>query len=447
MTINIPELLKPHFERPVGILGNGVSGKAVANLLSYLNVDFVVYDRKKGNNICEDFSEERCQKHSLIVYSPGFSLNHPWLRYARKSSSLCLSELDFGGLFWCGKIIAVTGTNGKSTLTQFLADALNKINFRAIPCGNIGNPLTAQYNYFNDKAAIAVCEVSSFQAEGLCYFTPDALLWTNFDEDHLDRHRDLETYFEAKWTLVRQLRSNNLYIGESVDRFAKEHFYTFPFNPIVISDKDIESFKFFPKGLFNKRPQAENYLLAWAYWNVQGYDKDRLYEVGFSFQSLPHRMTLVTKIKGKTFWNDSKGTNFLATLAALREFGHRVFWIGGGIGKGGDLENFVSKISPYIQEAFLIGQTASNLVNALKTHNILASVYCSLEDAVQAAFERSLLGRCQDIVFSPGFASFDMFSNAQERGIFFENKVLELKRRQKTLEMAILSTSVSNKTK
>lgn len=435
--MSVPEVLKAHFERSVAIFGNGVSGKAVANLLSRLGVRYIVYDRKGGKDLCVDFSQECCQKHSLVVYSPGFSMNHEWLKQAGKWNCLCLSELDFGALFWSGKMIAVTGTNGKSTLTQFLADALNKVGVRAIPCGNIGSPLTAQYHCFNDSEAIAVCEVSSFQSETLYYFAPDVLLWTNFDEDHLDRHCDLKAYFEAKWTLVRRLRSNNLFIGESVHRFAKEHFYVFPCNPVVICEKEVGSFNFLPKGLFNKRPQAENYLLALAYWKAQVYDCKILEKVALSFKSLPHRMERVAKIKGKVFWNDSKGTNFLATLEGLKGFGRRIFWIGGGKWKGGDIEDFVIKISPYIQEAFLIGQTAPDLAKAFKDCEIDALIYCSLEGAVQAAFERSLLGTCRDIVFSPGFASFDMFLNAQERGIFFENKVLELKRLQKTLQMAV----------
>lgn len=146
-----------------------------------------------------------------------------------------------------------------------------------------------------------------------------------------------------------------------------------------------------------------------------------------SFKSLPYRLERIANINGVTFWNDSKGTNFLATIAALKRFNHQILWIGGGKWKGGDISVFVSKISPYIREAFLIGQTAVDLAKALNMYDISATIYKSLEDAVQAAFERVLLCEDQDIVFSPGFSSFDMFRNAEERGIFFEKKVLELK--------------------
>lgn len=425
--MSIPELLKPHFEQSVAIFGNGVSGKAVATLLTYLEVDYVMYDKMGDCEICLDFTDVCSYKHSLVIYSPGFALDHKWLQRAKKRGYLCLSELDFGGLFWKGKIIAVTGTNGKSTLTQFLADALVNLGFCAIPCGNIGSPLTGQYSYFDNPEAIAVCEVSSFQAETICYFNPDVLLWTNFDEDHLDRHSTLKEYFDAKWTLVRALKSNKLFIGESVQKFAKDYLYSFPCKPVVVHEKDVISLEVCPEGLFNQAPQAENYLLALAYWSSQDYDYNVLKKTALSFKSLPYRLERIANIKGATFWNDSKGTNFLATIAALKRFNHQILWIGGGKSKGGDLVAFVSKISPFIQEAFLIGQTAVALAKVFNLHNISATIYQSLEDAVQAAFERVLLSEEQDIVFSPGFSSYDMFTNAEERGIFFEKKVLELK--------------------
>ncbi|PWU07667.1 MAG: UDP-N-acetylmuramoyl-L-alanine--D-glutamate ligase [Verrucomicrobia bacterium] len=439
MMNGMSEFLKKHFEKEVAIFGNGVSGKAVAHFLNFLGVAYVIYDQKdgkEGEEINKAFSEESCLRHSLVIFSPGFSLEHDWLKLAKEKGCCCLGELDFGGLFWKGKIIAITGTNGKSTLTKFLAEAFHKIGMQAIACGNIGDPLCAQYRYFKDEDRIAVCEVSSFQAEGLCYFSPDVVLWTNFDEDHLDRYQKLEDYFEAKWNLVKQLKSDHLFVTKSVKEFGERQGYCFPKETVFI---DVNSFEKtgLNVGIFSNMPQLENYLLALSYWNRAGYDGEVLKETALSFTSLRYRLERVACIKGKVFWNDGKGTNFLATQEALKRFGHKVFWIGGGKSKGGNLEGFVEKINPYIKKAFLMGQTAPELARICEGYGIRAGVYHSLEDAVEAAFNDELVDEIKDIVFSPGFASFDMYANAEERGFFFEKKVLELKRDQNNLEMAL----------
>lgn len=433
----IPEFLRVHFEKPIAIFGNGISGSAVAALLDYLKVSYIIYDQFGGQGICADFLENCWVKHSLAIYSPGFPLDHHWLQCARKNGCYTLGELDFASVFWKGKIIAITGTNGKSTLTRFLANSLTNVGLNAIACGNIGSPLSAQYGHFHDKTAIAVCEVSSFQAEGLKHFSPDVLLWTNFDEDHLDRHTDLEDYFKAKWQLVNRLKSNYLFIGKSVKQFADDHCYSFSKQPIILDEERVSDLDLISEGVFSKPPQRENYFLALSYWKAEGYDFEILRNSALLFEPLQYRLEKVDTIDGKTFWNDSKGTNFLASIEALKGFNDKVFWIGGGKCKGGNIEDFVRRISPFIQEAFLIGQTAEKLAKAFKIYGVEAFVYKSLDEAVQSAFKKGKYYKFQDIVFSPGFSSFDMFTNAEERGIFFEKKVLELKREQKPLEMVL----------
>lgn len=426
----IPELLKSCFEKPVGIFGHGVSGKAVAQVLENLQIPYAIYD-KSGKN----FTAEIASTHSLIVYSPGFSSNHPWLGIAKAAGCLCLGELDFAALFWTGKIIAVTGTNGKSTLTCLLAGALNGMAKTALACGNLGSPLSAQYHYFEDPQAIAVCEVSSFQAETIKHFSPDVLIWTTFDVDHLDRHPNLEAYFHAKWNLINHLKIKDFFIGETVLKYAHKYGYSLPPGSTVVSLPDISDDPSSSLGMFSTLPQMENYLLALAYWTSQGFDIEVLNKTAIDFQPLPHRLQKVAEINGITFWNDSKGTNFSATTAALSRFKNPI-WIGGGKLKGGDLIAFVDGISPYIQEAFLIGEAKLILEKRLVECHINVQCCLSLEEAIEAAFNRAVLaGEKREIVFSPAFSSFDMFKSAEERGNFFEKKVLELKTAQNTLEI------------
>ena len=190
----IPDSLRRRLTRPAAILGAGVSGRAVAEALGLAGFASVIYDEKGANEV---FGPEEAARHDLMVYSPGFAQPHPWMLAARRAGLLCLAELDFGALLWSGASIAITGTNGKTTLTDFLSFAHKRAGLNAIACGNVGLPLTSLANTSSNAAFLAVVEVSSFQAEDLRHFAPEIVLWTNFDEDHLDRHGDLESYFRA----------------------------------------------------------------------------------------------------------------------------------------------------------------------------------------------------------------------------------------------------------
>src|ERR1700691_5120636 len=175
MPLAIPEFLSSRLARPVAVFGAGVSGDGAVALLSKLGARATVYDRKGL-----EFTPERARGHGLVVFSPGFSLLHPWLEAARKSGCICMAEIDFASVFWHGRIVAVTGTNGKTTLTEFIAHALAGLGQEAVPTGNIGSSFSqlAAETEGGAAQAVAVCEVSSFQAETLRYFHAEAALWT-----------------------------------------------------------------------------------------------------------------------------------------------------------------------------------------------------------------------------------------------------------------------------
>ena len=195
----IPESLRRRLTRPTAIFGDAVSGRAVAAALASNGFASVIYDEKGANQV---FGPEQAALHDLLIYSPGFAQTHPWMLVARRAGLQCLTELDFGALLWTGPAIAITGTNGKTTLTEFLSFAFKRAGIDALACGNVGLPFTSLSSTQSNVSFLAVVEVSSFQAEDLRHFTPEAVLWTNFDEDHLDRHGDLESYFRAKYKLI-----------------------------------------------------------------------------------------------------------------------------------------------------------------------------------------------------------------------------------------------------
>ena len=433
MPLSVPDFLQPLLAQPVAVLGAGVSGDGVCALLATLGVHGRVYDAKEGRGA--DFTVGVAAQHRLVIYSPGFAPEHPWLQRARAAGALCLGELDFASLFWRGQLVAITGTNGKTTLTEFLAHALGAIGRDAHATGNIGysfSRLVAEKRG-GVKDMFAICEVSSFQAEALEHFRADATLWTNFAEDHLERHPGLESYFGAKWRLVEHTRgcgvspqvSKNLrpeaaatvFIGSSVQRYAQK--FERPVNAVAgVPTENQPADPRLARTVFAHYPQRENFLLAAAWWRAHGFDPHALYAAARTFKLGRHRLTRVEEIDGVTFWNDSKATNFHAVEAALARFDAPVVLIAGGKSKGGDLAGFVHRIAPRVKHAVLIGETSAELAFQCSTFRVAHTSCGAFPEAVRRAAELAEPG--DHVLLSPGFASFDMFRNYEDRGDQFE---------------------------
>ena len=414
-----PDLLAKLLKRPVAIFGAGVSGQGVRSLLDALGTTGRIYD-ENGAGEDANFSPLQASQHDLVVFSPGFAPAHPWLAMARDAGCRCLGELDFASLFWRGKLTAITGTNGKTTLTEFLVHALNANGHRACATGNVGYPLSRFVVEQNDRADIAVCEISSFQAESLQHLRPTATLWTNFAEDHLERHAGMEDYFAAKWRLVEQTAPSATFVGTSVQDYAKIFNHdsgSFTAVPTELQPPDPE----LAGTVFADYPQRENFLVAAAWWHHAGLPDGQLAAAARSFKLGPHRLARVGEKRGVTFWNDSKATNFHAVEAALGTFPTPVLWIGGGKAKGGDMVEFVRRIAGRIRHAFLIGETQLELVSSCRSCQVPSTLCPTLEEAVRQAFALARSG--EHVLLSPGFASFDMFRGYDDRGNQFEKIV------------------------
>lgn len=328
---------------------------------------------------------------------------------------------------WTGPAIAITGTNGKTTLTEFLSFAFKRAGIDALACGNVGLPLTALSETQSNVSFTAVVEVSSFQAEDLRHFTPEAVLWTNFDEDHLDRHGDMEAYFRAKYKLIeRMMPGGILVVGESVVTAAQTFGIEIPEGAIVAkrTDEDLAV----PAGsIFEAWPQRENWAIVVKYWRARGLADRYLEEAAKLFKAAPHRLRKVAEAQGIEYWNDSKGTNFHAVQAALQQFKIPVRWIGGGKWKGGNLQAFAERIAPMITAAYLIGETSMELQQHFTNLGKPCRCYPSLQDAVVAAAKDAHAPTA--ILLSPGFSSFDQFRGYAERGIVFERAATALAHR------------------
>ncbi len=421
MPLAIPALLKPRLAAPVAILGGGVSGAGVQALVAALGATGRVYDAKGT-----DFTAKAAAGHALVVYSPGFAPEHPWLARARAAGAEVLPELDFAALAWTGRVVAVTGTNGKTTLTEFLTHALRSIGRTAVATGNIGHPFSKLVADLagGTRDAIALCEVSSFQAEALRHFHADAALWTNFAEDHLERHPGLEAYFSAKWNLVARTTSGGVFAGSSVQRFAAKFDRPLPAAAAVATEGQPADPRL-AGTVFAEYPQRENYLLAAAWWRAAGHEERALVAAAKTFTLGRHRLARVLEAEGVTYWNDSKATNFHAVEAALARFAAPVVLIAGGKGKGGDLAGFVHRIAPRVKHAVLIGERSAELAFHCSTFRVAHTSCASLEEAVRRAAELAAPG--EHVLLSPGFASFDQFRNYEDRGDQFEKLVRGLR--------------------
>jgi UDP-N-acetylmuramoylalanine--D-glutamate ligase len=407
-------------DRPVAVWGYGCSGFGAAALLAARGVDAVVYDAEVPEADRSHFGSAEAGEHDLVVYSPGFAPDHPWFAVASAAGCECLGEIDFASLFWDGPVIAITGTNGKTTLTELLTCALGRAGYPAVAAGNIGAAFSRMASCIRNEDTFAVCEVSSFQAQSLRLLAPDWTLWTNFAEDHLERHGSMRVYFEAKHNLVARTPSGHSLFGPSVLAYSDAHDHVL--DPAGLADRLPDGYDVSVAGTpFATDPQRENLILAVALWRRLGLGDEVLQETLRSFRIGDHRLRKIATVAGVEYWNDSKATNFHACESALARFERPVVWIGGGKSKGGDLAAFADRLLPRIRQAILLGETGPALSRLLTERGMAARLVADLDHAVRMAMETAEPG--DRVVLSPAFSSLDMFGGYDDRGRAFAEAV------------------------
>ena len=407
--------------KPVSILGNGVSGKGVLNLLETLKWEGRVYDEKG-----EMFDEKAARASSLIVISPGFRKNHPWIELSVANQKIIMTELDFASCFLSSPIVSITGTNGKTTLTSLLAHLWKKMQRPCASAGNIGRSLSQHIADGIEPDTMVFLETSSFQSQMIRYLKPDSVLWTNFSDDHLDHHRSKKEYFLAKANLLKRCTGHS-WVGESVRKGFEDLELNMPSKYKVVRRLDDKTVPLPADHFLTTFPQRENLALAYAFCKGEGVDRQSFFSMIKDYQGFEHRLRKIAELEGVSFWNDSKATNFAATLSACESMKGTIFWIGGGRSKGGNLHSFVESIVQKIGKAFLFGEVGVR-VKAILDEIGFPNVMCSsVEEAVAKAYTSVI--RPTSILFSPGFASFDTHSSYAERGKDFMDIVFDLKNR------------------
>ena len=410
----------------VAVFGAGLSGRSARSLAMDLGFEVCMFD-EGGQGDVPEFGSKLLGDFDAFIFSPGFAATHPWRVLAEGSSKPCYNELGFAALHWNGCLIGITGTNGKTSLTLLVSQALKDAGIHSVTAGNIGVPLSDfVLSESNQESTYAVCEISSFQAELTRGLQLDGLIWTNFAEDHLDRHTSMEEYFAANRKLIGCLRPvAPAILGASVHAFDAS---VSDATNVFVVDENLQLIQqLAPDSPLRKQPQLANFTFAAALWRHLGFSEESLISSANSFQTIKHRFNRVAEWNGVSFWNDSKATNFHAALAAMDSVDGDIYWIGGGSYKGGDLGAFARSAASKTRMAFLYGAVAEEMADHFRKTESPFELHFDFCDAVKAAAEAALKNAPSVVLLSPGFASFDQFSGYAARGNVFTSTILKLK--------------------
>ena len=432
----------------VAVLGAGLSGSAAALLLVSEGAQATALDSADEKNllkstmdnlrahgvhvICGPAAEQDSSEYQWAVLSPGID---PASSLARNFSSReieMISELELGWRSCEMPVIAVTGTNGKTTTTELLAQMLNACSQRTIACGNIGKPLSEVAGERQPLDVLTV-EVSSFQLEAIRTFRPSISLWLNFAPDHLDRYRSVAEYRAAKLRIFENQTEQDIAVVNAAEALPKirPRWITFSaysdradfrvFNgAITYEDQPVLRLSETKlRGLHN----IENLMATLAVGVARGLSFEQMVPALRGYEPRPHRCEFVREIHGVEYVNDSKATNLDAVEKALAAQTKPVVLIAGGKDKGFNFDPLRSLVKDKVKSAVLIGEMAESIKRSWDGAANCESA-TSLADAVERA--RGLARPGDVVLFSPGTSSFDMFKSYADRGDQFRALVQTL---------------------
>lgn len=416
----------PSTTNTIGIWGFGVTGKAHAHFFSERGNRIIVMDTAAAPGVDRIQSTAESIKNFLeecdiVIPSAGIDLGN-YTNYFHKF----LFEADLFRALWHKPIIAITGTIGKTSTTHLLSEALKIAGKNVATGGNIG---TALINLLplQEKSDLAVIELSSFQLEYVRSFAPELAIITNLFPNHLDRHKTFENYCTAKFNIIaRQHAHQQALIPSSLTNkitrerifFHGEVGYCFdPSGNIVTAQKLILAAENIPTTSYRA-----NWLVIAAALDLLDINPSTVFSENNHFEIPDHRGALVATINGVAFYNDSKSTIIEATIAAVHKlYPQRIILLLGGISKGVDRTPALRQLKDHVVHIICFGKEADILAAACAHHAIAHSAVTTLEDAVLLSKKIALSGDC--VVLSPGGASFDLFTDYQERGRIFEKLV------------------------
>jgi len=414
----------------VAILGAAKTGISCANFFLSRGSQVLLSEIKKKEDIelkiPSDISAEfglhssKVLNSDIIIPSPGIHSDIPILSEARQQKIKIISDIEvFYHLADYKMIIAITGTNGKTTTVSMVGEMLKKEGKKVIICGNIGNPV-CDYINTSDKDTYVVMEVSSYQLEYTNEFKPHISAILNITPDHMERHKTMDAYADAKSKIFTNQNKEDLCIFNKEDE-----------NCLKLSKQCKSQIKFFSvkenkEKLVLKIPgrhNIENALASLTMLKSAGIEEKKIVEVLSEFAGVEHRIEFVRELNGVKYINDSKGTNVSSTEVALKSFNQPIILIMGGRDKGSPYKPLIQFVKGKVKKIIAIGESKEKIFTELKD-SVEIILLDNIAQAVKKANEIALSG---DIVlFSPACASFDQFKNYEERGKYFKQIVNEL---------------------
>jgi len=435
------------------VLGLGRSGQAAAHLLLDSGARVTVLDSgepaarrgvaerlsSRGARVVLGNDALRCvEEFDFAVLSPGIDPTAPLAQRAVESGIPLVGEIELAFRHCRCPVVAVTGTNGKTTTTGLVAALLGAAGLSVEACGNIGLP-------FSDVAArsaaldAVIVEISSFQLETTETFRPKVAVWTNFSANHLDRYPDVASYRAAKLRIFERQTADDFAVVNAREELPPLRARRVTFTAARATEAD---FTLGPDGSIRHRGQAilslaethlrgphnaENLMAALGAGHCLGVDFTAMRPGALAYLPPAHRGEFVAEIDGVTWINDSKSTNLDALAQALRGAGQGVVLIAGGKNKGFDFAPLAGLVGEHVKAAVLIGEMREDIAR-----DWAGAVSCHPVDGLAVAVvQAAALARPGDtVLFSPGTSSFDMFRDYEERGDFFKQLTHQIKPNQ-----------------
>ena len=449
----------------VTVVGGARSGRAVARLLAEAGASVFVTEHGPPTKGIEDMLDDigadyefgghtpRALDADLAVVSPGVPTHANILQQSRRAGLPIYSEIEAASWFCEAPIVAITGTNGKTTTTSLTGHvfrtAFDGTDREVIVAGNIGYPFS---DYVRDARPtdVVVLEVSSFQLDHVDTFRPRVSVLLNVTPDHLDRYdHDFNAYAQSKFRIFAQQREGDTVIYNADDELVREYVRHQAARPNTFTALGVSIEHAVERGAFlsddtlqfrmknRNRPlmpasdlalrgphNLYNSLAAAVSARVMEVQDDTIRQSLASFEGVPHRLESVAEIGGVLFINDSKATNVNAVWYALESFDQPIVLIAGGRDKGNDYNALKPRVRERVRGVVAIGESADTVMEELGAESECATHASTMEDALHKA--RSIAQRGDVVLLSPACSSFDMYENYEERGDTFRRLVRNL---------------------
>ena len=440
------------------VIGLGKTGKALCNFLIERKAHVKVSEKNPPTNLERDMGfwsgknlTVETGPHNrlsfldadLIIPSPGVPMLRE-MEEAQENGIPIISEAELASRFLKGKIVGITGSNGKSTTTTLTHKILKDGHLEAYLAGNIGTPLIS----FVDKSAdhhIYVTELSSFQLDHIESFSAAVSVFLNLSPDHLDWHKSFKNYFEAKkklfmsqkesgWTILNRDDPAVWALAEEVPSrvfaFSRQkkilNGCSIENEWIVLRDEKEEKIMNVSDIPLPGAHNLDNVMASALVGHLFSVPVPLIRESIKNFQGLEHRLEKVSNIRGVEFYNDSKATNVEAAITSIVSFNQPIILVLGGRDKGSDFKKLRKPILERVKKVFLIGEAKEKIKRALKNAIPMIDVF-SLKEAVVEGFASANSGEI--VLLAPACTSFDMFSNFEERGKIFKEEVYSLEKK------------------